>query len=116
MFSTRLKLLRKEKKLTQGKLGDYIGVSYGTIAMWETAKREPDFATISKLATFFDVSTDYLLGRAETKKEPVDGTTSSLEQNFQSHGITAEAWDSLPDESKSLIFNMIKQLKNSSKN
>ena len=37
-------------------------VSNGAVGMWETGKREPDFATIHRLAEFFHVSADYLKG------------------------------------------------------
>lgn len=57
--------MRKQAGLTQSKLSAAIGVSRSTLAMYETNKSEPDFKTISKLADFFGVSVDYLLGRAE---------------------------------------------------
>lgn len=65
MLSDRLKTLRKDKNLTQQKLAEKLGVSSGTIAMWETNKREPDFEMLNQIAYFFDVSTDYLLGRTD---------------------------------------------------
>lgn len=60
MLSDRLKTLRKEKHLTQQKLANKLGVSCGTVAMWETNKREPDFEMLNQIAYFFNVSTDYL--------------------------------------------------------
>lgn len=65
MFADRLKQLRKEEKLTQIQLAQIFNVANGTIAMWETGKREPDFDTISRLADYFDVSIDYLMGRVD---------------------------------------------------
>ena len=61
-FNEKLRRLRRNKKLTQEQLANILQVSSGTIAMWETAKREPDFTMVQKIATFFDVSIDYLLG------------------------------------------------------
>lgn len=55
--------LRKQKKITQAKLAQIIGIGRSTLAMYETDGSEPDFATASKLADFFGVSVDYLLGR-----------------------------------------------------
>ena len=63
MFADRLKQLRKGKDLTQIQLAQIFNVANGTIAMWETGKREPDFDTISRLADYFEVSVDYLMGR-----------------------------------------------------
>ena len=59
----RISDLRKEKKITQAKLAQIIGIGRSTLAMYETGGSEPDFATASKLADYFGVSVDYLLGR-----------------------------------------------------
>ena len=71
MFSERLKLLRKSKKLTQTELATILHLSHGAVAMWETNKRQPDNDTLGAIADFFGVTVDYLLGREETKKDPV---------------------------------------------
>ena len=65
MFSDRLRALRKAHDLTQVQFAKEFLVASGTIAMWETGKREPDFSTMQRLADFFDVSVDYLLGRTD---------------------------------------------------
>lgn len=71
MFAKRLQGLRKDKGLTQKQFAEKFGIAGGTIAMWETGKREPDFKTTERLADFFNVSVDYLLGRDERKRVPV---------------------------------------------
>lgn len=63
MFSEQLRKLRREKKLTQIELGKLLNVSNGTIAMWETDKRQPDITTLNKIAEYFGVSVDYLMGK-----------------------------------------------------
>lgn len=63
--------LRKERGITQKKLGEYLGVSRSTVAMWESGKNEPDGEMLVKIAEYFDVSTDYLLGRSEDVTLPV---------------------------------------------
>ncbi len=67
MLSDKLRQLRREKKLTQNQLAQILNVSNGTIAMWETNKRQPDIETIKKIAKVLEVSTDYLL---ETRISP----------------------------------------------
>ena len=62
-FSERLKELRKAHKLTQPQLADKLNVGKSTVAMWETGDRQPDYKTLQKIADFFNVSVDYLLGR-----------------------------------------------------
>ena len=64
-FSERLKQLRKEKGLSQIMLAKELGVSGGTVAMWETGKRKPQFEMFDKLCTFFDRSMDYILGASD---------------------------------------------------
>ena len=70
MFPVRLKELRKAMHLTQTELANIMHLSHGAIAMWETNKRQPDNATLSKLADFFGVSVDYLLGRDDARIIP----------------------------------------------
>lgn len=71
-----LRQLRKKKNLTQIQFANLFQISNGTIAMWETDKRQPDGETLSKLADFFDVSVDYLLGREE-KNSPENQESNS---------------------------------------
>lgn len=64
-FSKRLKELRTESKLSTLALAKIIGVSDATISFWENNKTDITSTNLIKLADFFDVSTDYLLGRKE---------------------------------------------------
>lgn len=63
MLSQQLKSLRNRKKLTQSELAKIIGVARTTYAMYEQGQREPDYETLIKIADYFDVTTDQLLGR-----------------------------------------------------
>ena len=65
MFGTRLKELRKKNGYTQVTLAEKLGVSKGTVAMWEVGKRKPDFETLCTLSELFDVRTDYILGQSD---------------------------------------------------
>ena len=65
MFSERLKQLRKEKGLTQVTLAETLGVSKGTVAMWETGKRMPAFDMLARLSELFDKRVDYIIGTSE---------------------------------------------------
>ncbi|MCC5467662.1 helix-turn-helix domain-containing protein [Pelosinus baikalensis] len=65
MLGERLKQLREQKKLTQQELADALNISRGTYAHYEINRREPDDSTKLKIADFFDVTTDYLLGRTD---------------------------------------------------
>lgn len=58
----RLKELREENKLLQKQLAVELGVSQVTIARWESGNREPSIDMLIKIAKFFSVSIDYLVG------------------------------------------------------
>lgn len=64
-FSAMLKKLREERHLSQKDVADYLGVTRQAIASYELAKREPDYEVLRKLADYFGVSVDYLLGRSK---------------------------------------------------
>ncbi len=59
----RLSELRKENGLSQKDFGKIIGAAQNTVSQWENGSREPDNETITRIANFFNVSTDYLLGK-----------------------------------------------------
>lgn len=72
MFNIRLKELRNQKNMTQDELGKVLNVSGKTIGTWERDSRQPNIETINALANYFNVSTDYLLGRKEDSKTKND--------------------------------------------
>lgn len=61
----RLAELRKENGLTQGDLGEQIGLSYSIISRYEKGGLEPNLSTLKKMATYFNVSIDYLVGYSD---------------------------------------------------
>ncbi|QAB30922.1 LexA family protein [Pantoea ananatis] len=65
-LGTRLKMLRKERKLTQAQLGKAIGVSDVTVGYWEKDQNQPGGLSLTKLAKFFGVSESFIVsGREE---------------------------------------------------
>lgn len=70
MLGDRLRRLRLEKKLTQEELGKKINVTKVSISGYEKGNRTPDTETLQKLADFFNVTTDYLLGRTDHPNPP----------------------------------------------
>lgn len=64
----RIKELCTDTQTTMKELGNYVGLSESAISMYANSKRQPDCFTLSKMAEFFDVSTDYLLSRTNVKK------------------------------------------------
>ena len=93
MFSEKLKIVRKEKGITQQQLATALNVANGTVAMWETGKREPDLKTIRRIADCLEVTTAYLIDENEKKPTPVSGDGLSEEQKAWS-----TAWDQASPE------------------
>ena len=62
IMAERIKTLRLEKGIGQNQLAEGIQVSNASISYWENAKQEPSAQAVYKLAQYFDVTADYLLG------------------------------------------------------
>lgn len=56
--------LRKERDVGQKEIAAYLKVSIGTVSNYENDVHAPDYAALRRLADYFDVTTDYLLGRS----------------------------------------------------
>lgn len=63
MNKMRLKELRNEKKISQYKLADDLNLNVMTYNGWEKGKVEPNIENLKKLADYFNISIDYLVGR-----------------------------------------------------
>ena len=58
----RIRELREDRDLRQSDVSQITGIDQRTLSNYETGKTNPDSFAIIKLAEFFEVSTDYLLG------------------------------------------------------
>lgn len=65
VIGEKIKELRKNSKITQEQLGNAIGVSKMAVSYFEKGKKAPGRETLEKIADYFNVTTDYLLGRSE---------------------------------------------------
>ena len=68
IFSERLTELRKEKLLSQYAIAKKIGVSPRTYQDYEYGEREPQVAIFRRIADFYGVSLDYLVGRSDKRE------------------------------------------------
>lgn len=73
--------LRTEKGIYQKELAAYLNVSIGTISNYEKGIHFPDLNTLCKLADYFGVTTDYLLGRTQYRYNP-DTLNRSLTKDY----------------------------------
>lgn len=76
-----LQSLRKLHNISQSELSKHIRVSRSTVAMWETNQRVPDLVMVQRLADFFQVSVDELLGH-NPKQTTYDQQTEKFVQDF----------------------------------
>jgi len=69
-FSARLRELRASKGVTQKQAAKGMELSERLYQSYELGEKEPGLGSINKLADYFEVSTDYLLGRTDNPKQP----------------------------------------------
>lgn len=69
-ISQILRELREDRDICQKELALYLNVSIGTVSNYENGIHFPDPNTLCKLADYFGVTTDYLLGRTEYRYPP----------------------------------------------
>lgn len=81
-FAERLRLLRKQKDLSQQQLADKLGVSNSTISMYERGEREPDFEMLELIGDFFNVDTNYLLGKETGSTYYLDPEVAEMAQEL----------------------------------
>ena len=67
MIGKRLKKLRNEKGISQEELANILKLSRSTYAQYEIDRRIPEYGTLEKLADYYNVSLDYLVGRSDYK-------------------------------------------------
>ena len=71
-FASRLRKLLSDTKTTQPMLAEAIGVSRQAIGQWKDGNTLPDIVSLGKIADYFNVSADYLLGRTRVKSTDID--------------------------------------------
>lgn len=87
MFKDNLKKLRKEKKITQEELSKIIGVERSSIGKYESSGVIPSVDVLNKIADYFNVSVDYLLGRSNAPANPIDPFSFANIQPIKKHRI-----------------------------
>jgi transcriptional regulator with XRE-family HTH domain len=110
-YGDRIALLREKSKLTQEELANKLGISRAALSHYETSRREPDYDTTSKIASFFRVSVDYLLGRTnhpeivldDEIREFVDDLELSDGKILEKFSLTVDGKKLSPDEAKRFI-------------
>lgn len=71
VFGKRLRKLRRDKDITMDDMAKDLSTTQATLSRYENGKRKPDVDFLEMLSDYFDVTTDYLLGKSDTKKQVV---------------------------------------------
>ncbi|MFT8352431.1 helix-turn-helix transcriptional regulator [Clostridium saccharoperbutylacetonicum] len=103
-----LKKLRNENKITQEKLADEIGVSRSLIGMIESGKQEGSIDIVKKVATYFNVSVDYLEGLIEESNSKERETLVSNFLRFLVESGVVTDPENIDKKTQDMIFNMVK--------
>lgn len=109
MITERLKQIRDSKDLTHQQVADFLGITRQAYANYENGEREIKAETLRKLAGFFNVSADYLLGTTDdptplkADEEPYD-SLKEITNYLESLGVKSmgffdiEKWKNLSPE------------------
>lgn len=111
-FKDRLIKLRKELNLTQEELAKKIGYTRTAVSAWEIGRNEPSNSDTVKLAEYFNVSTDYLLGKTDIRNS---GQQIDDVLNEAMIGMSKEEYDKLTETQKKQIRDFAIFVKNQSK-
>ena len=106
MYGEMIAKLRENKKLTQEELANKLGISRAALSHYEKCRREPDYATLKKIADYFEVTTDYLLGRSNVST-PADTIAQALSDDKELSIFWAELRQR---EDLQLLFKQTKDL------
>lgn len=79
MFATTLKDLRNLRKITQKDLAREFNLTQQAIGKWEKGVSMPDYETLGKIADYFEVSVDYLIGH---EKKPATSSDEPSEKDI----------------------------------
>ena len=111
VFGERFKEERKRKGLTQEQLANKFFLNKSSISRYEKGNQTPEMPTLQKFADFFNVSTDYLLGRTDERNLSIE--KSKLDESvttISAHRINSDI-DNLPDEAIEKINDYIEMIK-----
>ena len=78
-FPERLKELRKTRKINQQALSKHLNYGYTAVANYESGRNQPSLDTVKKIAQYFDVTVDYLIGASDYPRSEKDITDKEAE-------------------------------------
>lgn len=110
MFRFRIRELRENNGYpSQQAFANVFGVPQFTVANWEAGKREPNYQTTIRLADFFCVSVDYLLGHSDAREDNVITTVPRSDELTKAELELLFAYRKASDDDKAIIDNIVKR-------
>lgn len=108
MIGDTLKKLRNMRNLTSEELCSQINIKSGSYRNYERNDRKPDYETLIKLADFYGVTTDYLLGRPNAKPpaDPVEEFADKVQMQEQEQ-IILKKWLALDEKKRQAVFDFM---------
>ena len=105
MIGHKLKELRSKKSLTIAQVSEKLGINTNTYAKYERCERDVSTETLSKLAGFYGVTTDYLLGR-----EPLPNPFADLNLSTDDEAAVMQKFMSLPESFRACALELLREL------
>lgn len=106
LFSKRLRILRKNKNLTQAQLGNALNLENSTISSYERNKIMPSSDVLLKIAKYFDVSVDYLIGNTDDMQGKSEKSIEEIMQDVEV--LFYNSGRDLNDDKKRMLSRIIK--------
>jgi transcriptional regulator with XRE-family HTH domain len=110
-YGNRIAQLRDERRLTQEELAQKIGINRAALSHYENNRREPDYETLQRIAAYFKVSIDFLMGGVQDTskitdpdvKQFVDGLELSDQALLDKYALTIDGKKLTAEEAKRFI-------------
>ncbi len=110
-YGERIAELREKHGLTQEELAKILGIKRASLSHYEKNRRVPDYEVLNKIADYFQVTVDYLIGRTDDPNpltaEHVEMFTQSLELSdekiLEKFTLTVDGKELTPEEAKRFI-------------
>ena len=105
MFSTRLAQLREELGLTRKEVAEKLNIDQTTYGKYELSKRQPDYDTLQKISSFYNVSVDYLLGRTNVRN-----SNNNVDEDFPDDvKVLMRSVSKLTDKQKEIVKRLVQE-------
>jgi len=100
--------LREELGLTRKEVAEKLNIDQTTYGKYELSKRQPDYDTLQKIASFFNVSVDYLLGRTNVRN-----SNNNTDEDFPDDvKVLMRSVSKLTDKQKEIVKRLVQEFIN----